>query len=67
MGEEYEVAAHVAALTRVQDELVAELETTGEPARYAELHPPLADVEWALSRARASETNSRGQAGRWRV
>lgn len=65
MGEEYEGAAQVAALARVADELVAELETAGEPARYAELQPLLADVEWALSRAR--ETNSPVQDGRWRV
>ena len=47
----------VAALTRVQEELVAELETTGGPARYAELQPLLADVEWALSRCRTHASN----------
>lgn len=52
MVEEHGVAAHVAALTRVHEELVAEIETTHGPARYAELQPLLADVEWALSQCR---------------
>jgi hypothetical protein len=58
MVDEPGVAPHVAALLRVQDELLDELETAQGPQRYAELQPLVADVEWALSRCQ-TRTNER--------